>query len=155
AFLDGLDGAPVPVPREGRCLAALGERMLALSAERSLGAHSYFVPVEHTRAARAQLGPGPLIAAELTCVLDTDAERARATAADFSARYLGLRNYVHNLERFGFTADDLAGGGSPRLIDAVIAHGSAEDVAAVARAHLDAGADHVCLQPLNAPALPE
>ena len=144
-FLDGLDAAPTPVPRDRRCLAALGPRMLALSAERSLGALTYFVPVEHTRFAREQMGSAALVATELACVIDDDAERARATAREYAQTYLALRNYTSNLRRFGFSEADIENGGSDRLIDAVIPHGTAAEIAAVVRAHLDAGADHVCL----------
>lgn len=153
-FLDGIDAAEVPVPREDRCLAALQPKMLELSATRSRGAHTYFVPVEHTRAAREQLGRGPLIATELACVVDTDTERAREAARGYAKLYLGLRNYTNNLLRFGFTEGDIADGGSDRLIDAVIPHGSAEEIAAVARAHFDAGADHVCFQPVGVRGIP-
>ncbi len=96
AFLDGLDTAPASVPRTRRCLAALGPRMLELSAERSLGAHTYFVPVDHTRAARELLGETPILAPELACVLDGDVESARAKARAYAALYLGLRNYTNN-----------------------------------------------------------
>jgi len=154
SFFDGLDSADRPVPRDARCAAALAPRMLELSAERALGAHTYFVPVEHTRATRELLGEGPLIATELACVLDTDAERARASARAYAELYLGLRNYTTNLRRFGFGEADLGGGGSDRLIDAVVPHGDAEAIAAVARAHLDAGADHVCLQPVGVSGVP-
>jgi probable F420-dependent oxidoreductase len=154
AFLDGLDGADPPLPRDGRCLAALGPKMLDLSAERSLGAHPYFVPVEHARAARERLGPGALLAPEFACVLDTDVERARAAARKYAALYLGLRNYTSNLLRFGFTEQDIAGGGSDRLIDAIVPHGSAEEIAAVAHAYRDAGADHVCLQVVGVSGVP-
>jgi probable F420-dependent oxidoreductase len=154
AFLDGLDAAATPVPQEGRCLAALGPKMLDLCAERTHGALPYFVPVEHTRFARQRLGAGPLLATELACVLDTDDQRARATAREYARMYLGLRNYAGNLRRFGFTDEDLGGGGSDRLIDAVIPHGSAEQIAAVVQAHLEAGADHVCLQPVGVRGIP-
>jgi probable F420-dependent oxidoreductase len=110
--------------------------------------------VEHTRAARERLGPGKLVAPELACVVDTDPERARAIARDYAKLYLGLRNYTQNLLGVGFTEADIADGGSDRLIDAVIPHGSAEQIAEVARAHLDAGADHVCLQPLGEEGIP-
>jgi probable F420-dependent oxidoreductase len=153
-FLDGLDAAPDPPPPAERCLAALRPRMLELARERSAGSHTYFVPVEHTRIARERLGPGKLLAPELTCVVDTDADRARAVARDFAKLYLGLRNYTQNLLDLGYTEDDIAGGGSDRLIDAVIPHGSAEEIAEVVRAHLDAGADHVCLQPLGEKGIP-
>jgi probable F420-dependent oxidoreductase len=153
-FLDGLDAAAEPVPQDERCLAALGPRMLELSAERSLGAIPYFVSLEHTRFAREQLGPGGLLAPELACVLDTEDTRARQTARHYAQLYLRLRNYTSNLLRFGFTEEDIADGGSDRLIDAVIPHGSPEQIAESVRAHLDAGADHVCLQPLGADGIP-
>lgn len=153
-FLDGLDAAPEPLPRERRCLAALGPRMLALAAERSRGVLSYFVPVEHTRFARAELGDSALLAAELACVVDENAERARAAARRYAQTYLTLRNYTSNLLRFGFSGDDVAGGGSDRLIDAVIPHGTAAEIAEVARAHLEAGADHVCVQPVGVGGVP-
>jgi probable F420-dependent oxidoreductase len=149
AFFDGLDAAPEPVPREERVAAALGPKMLDLCAERSLGTHPYFVSVEHTRFARERLGPDALIAPEVAVVVEPDEETGRAAARKYAKLYLGLRNYTNNLRRFGYTDDDIADGGSDRLIDAVIPHGSAEQVAEAVRAHLDAGADHVCLQPLG------
>jgi probable F420-dependent oxidoreductase len=154
AFLDGLDASPNPPPVKERCLAALGPKMLELAAERAAGAHTYFVPVEHTRFAREQLGSGKLVALELACVLDTDPVRAKAVARDYAELYLGLRNYTQNLLRFGFTDADIADGGSDRLIDAIIPQGSAEQIAEVVGAHLDAGADHICLQPLGEECIP-
>ncbi|MBV9917009.1 MAG: LLM class F420-dependent oxidoreductase [Solirubrobacterales bacterium] len=154
AFLDGLDASPAPPPVEERCLAALGPRMLDLAGERTGGAHPYFVPVEHTRFARDQLGSGKLLAPELACVVDTDPVRARAVAREYAKLYLGLRNYTQNLLRFGFSEVDVARGGSDALIDAVIPQGSAEQIAEVVRAYLDAGADHVCLQPLGEEGIP-
>jgi probable F420-dependent oxidoreductase len=153
-FLDDLDAADTPVPREERCLAALGPKMLDLSAERSLGAHPYFVPVEHTRFARGRIGERALLAPELACVLDTDTEQARVKARKYAQVYLGLRNYTSNLLRFGFTHADLAHGGSDTLIDAIIPHGTGNEIAAVAREHLDAGADHVCLQAVGVSGIP-
>jgi probable F420-dependent oxidoreductase len=154
AFLDGLDGADPPLPRDERCLAALGPKMLDLAAERTRGVLSYFVPVEHTRSARERMSDGRLLAVELACVVDREAERARATARKYAQMYLRLRNYTSNLLRFGFSEEDIADGGSDRLIDAVIPHGNAGQIAEVVRAHLDAGADHVCLQPLGASGIP-
>jgi len=148
-FFDGLDAAPEPVPRDQRAAAALGPKMLDLVAERSLGAHTYFVPVEHTRFARERLGPGALVAPEVAVVVEPDDETARAAARRYAELYVGLSNYTNNLKRFGFTDADIADGGSDRMIDAVIPHGSAEQVAEAVRAHLDAGADHVALQPLG------
>jgi probable F420-dependent oxidoreductase len=148
-YFDGLDAAPQPVPRDERVAAALGPKMLDLAASRSLGTHPYFTPPEHTRFARERVGPAALVAPELAVVLDPVPERARERARSYAATYLRLRNYTSNLLRFGFTEADLAGGGSDRLIDAVIPHGTAEAVAEAVQAHLDAGADHVCVQPLS------
>src|SRR4051794_29377809 len=128
-FLDGLDASDTPPPVDERCLAALGPKMLDLASERTAGSHTYFVPVEHTRAARERLGPGKLIATELACVVDTDPVRAKAVAREYAEIYLGLSNYVNSLLKFGFTEDDVANGGSDRLIDAVIPQGSAEQIA--------------------------
>jgi probable F420-dependent oxidoreductase len=153
-FLDGIDRAEPPIPRDRRAIAALAPKMLGLSAERSLAALPYFVQVAHTRAARELLGPGVLLAPEVACVLDEDAERARATAREYARLYLGLSNYTSNLIRHGFTEQDIVGGGSDRLIDAVVPHGSAEDIAAVVGEHFDAGADHVALQVLGEPGIP-
>jgi probable F420-dependent oxidoreductase len=154
AFVDGLDDSPTPPPADARCLAALGPKMLDLAGERTAGTHTYFVPVEHTRFARERLGPGKIVAPELACVVDTDPERARAVARDYAELYLGLGNYARSLLRFGFTEQDVADGGSGRLIDAVIPHGTAEQIAEVVQAHFDAGADHVCLQPLGEHGIP-
>jgi probable F420-dependent oxidoreductase len=137
------------VPREQLVAAALGPKMLDLAAERSLGTHPYFTPVEHTAFARERVGAEALVAPELAVVVEEDAERARAIAREYAASYLRLTNYTSNLLRFGFTEDDIGGGGSDRLIDAVIPHGPPEAIAEVVRAHWEAGADHVCLQPLG------
>jgi probable F420-dependent oxidoreductase len=154
AFLDGLDAATAPVPRSRRCLAALGPKMLTLSAERTLGAHTYFVPVDHTRAARGTLGETAILAPELACVLDADPVSARAKARAYAALYLGLGNYTNNLLNHGFNEQDIANGGSDRLIDAIIPQGGAGEIAAVARQHLSAGADHVCLQTAGVGGIP-
>jgi probable F420-dependent oxidoreductase len=153
-FLDGVDSAETPIPVDRRCLAALRPKMLDLAGQRSCGAHTYFVPVDHTRAARKQLGEGRLLATELACVVDTDADSARAKARGYAKLYLGLSNYTGNLLAFGFTEQDIADGGSDRLIDAIVPHGSAEQIAAAAREHLAAGADHVCLQPVGTQGIP-
>jgi probable F420-dependent oxidoreductase len=153
-FLDGLDAAEAPLPVDRRCLAALAPKTLALSAERSLGTIPYFTAVAHTRAARAQLGPAPLVAPELAFALDDDAERAREIAREYAHRYLELRNYTSNLLRSGFSEQDLDAGGSDRLLDAVVPSGSVEEIAALARAHFDAGADHVALQSLGETGIP-
>jgi probable F420-dependent oxidoreductase len=110
--------------------------------------------VEHTRLARERVGPGVLVAPELTVVLERDVERGRELARNFADPYLQRRNYAANLLRHGFTDEDLANGGSNRLIDAIVPHGSAEQLAEAVRAHLDAGADHVCLQPVGHAGVP-
>jgi probable F420-dependent oxidoreductase len=154
AFLDGLDASSDPPAADERCLAALAPKMLDLARERSAGSHLYFVSVAHTRLARQRLGPGKLVAPELACVVDTDSDRARAIARAYAKSYLGLENYRRALLESGFSADDLADGGSERLLDTVVPQGSAEQIAEVVRAHLDAGADHVCLQPLGEEGIP-
>ena len=154
AFLDGLDAAEPPQPTDRRCVAALAPKMLSLSAERSLGAIPYFISLDHTSAARAQLGAGPLLAPEVACVVDDDAESARGAAREFASVYLRMSNYTNNLLRFGFSDEDVAGGGSDRLIDAVVPHGTADELAGVARAHLAAGADHVAMQVVGEPGIP-
>jgi probable F420-dependent oxidoreductase len=153
-FLDGLDEAEQPVPRERRCVAALGPKMLDLAAQRSLGTHPYFTPVAHTRFARERVGPDALVAPELACVLDTDSERARASARKYAQFYFGLSNYTSNLLKFGYDEEDLADGGSDRLIDEIVPQGGAAEIAAAVRAHLDAGANHVCLQTVGVTGIP-
>jgi len=150
AYLDHMDAARYTGPEldvpPGRVLAALGPRMLALAAERTDGAHPYFVPVEHTAMARAALGPVPFLAVEQTAVLSSEPAEARGIAREFATRYLDLPNYANNLRRMGYSDEDVVGGGSDRLIDAVIAWGGVEDIAGRVLSHLDAGADHVCIQ---------
>lgn len=150
-YLDELDAATPPVPEDDRALAALGPRVLALAGGRTAGAHPYLTTPEHTRRAREVLGPGPLLAPEQKVVLQTDAGRAREVARSGASRYLRLPNYANNLRRLGFTDDDLASGGSDRLVDAIVAWGSADAIAERVRAHHDAGADHVCVQVLADP----
>jgi len=135
------------VPQDGLVLAALGPKVLRLAADRAAGAIPYLVPPEHTRQARAILGPGPLLAPEHKVVLDTDPQRARALGRSRVRNpYLGLVNYTSNLRRLGWADTDLADGGSDALIDALVAHGTPGQVAAQLTRHLDAGADHVCIQ---------
>ncbi|MBN6058011.1 LLM class F420-dependent oxidoreductase, partial [Nonomuraea sp. RK-328] len=151
-----MDEAARDLPPAGtpRVLAALRPRMLELSRDRADGAHTYFVPPEHTAAARGILGPDRLLIPEQAVVLETDPRRAREIARAHMAYYLNLPNYPNNLRELGYTDEDLAGGGSDRLADAIVAWGDAAAIAARVRAHLDAGADHVAIQPL-APAAPD
>ncbi|WP_432563775.1 LLM class F420-dependent oxidoreductase [Kineococcus sp. SYSU DK003] len=148
-YLDALAAQPRAVPADRLVLAALGPRMLELARERTAGAHPYFVTVEHTAFAREALGSGPLLAPEVGVVLETDPDQARATARDHMEMYLQLPNYTNNLRRFGWGDDDLLGGGSDRLVDALIPWGSVEDVAAGVQRHVDAGADEVAVQVLG------
>jgi probable F420-dependent oxidoreductase len=153
SYLDQLDD--LKVPAGGRMLAALGPRVLRLSAERSAGALPYLVTPEHTRQARQVLGTGPLLAPEQKLVLETDPERARAIGRPrVQNPYLGLTNYLSSLRRLGWTDADFADGGSDALIDALAVHGDAAAIAGGVTAHLEAGADHVAVQVLNPDLLP-
>jgi len=150
-YLERMDGSPfrgvAPAEAPNRVLAALGPKMLALSAEMADGAHPYFVPVEHTVIAREAIGPDKLLAVEQMVVLESDPSTARAIARKHMAVYLGLPNYANNLVRLGFSAEEVADG-SDRVVDAIVAWGSLDDVLARVNAHHDAGADHVCVQVL-------
>jgi probable F420-dependent oxidoreductase len=151
-YLDALDRggrASPPVPQQGRALAALGPRMLRLAGSRSLGAHPYLVTPEHTRRAREILGDTPLLAPEQKVVLETDPAKAREIGRRSVSFYLKAPNYVHNLHRLGYAEEDLAGGGSDRLVDALVAWGDANAVLARVREHHEAGADHVSIQVLT------
>jgi probable F420-dependent oxidoreductase len=152
-YLDQLDAvdyagpapaAPVPV-----VLAALRPRMLQLARERTAGAHPYLTPVEHTARAREVLGPEALLAPEVSIALEPDPDRARERARSFMKHYLTLSNYTNNLRDFGYDDADLADGGSDRLVDAIVGWGDEDAVALRVRAHLEAGADHVCVQPVG------
>jgi probable F420-dependent oxidoreductase len=135
------------VPATGIVLAALGPRVLRLAAERTAGAIPYLVTPEHTRQARELLGPGALLAPEHKAALNSDVAQARQLGRRRVRNpYLGLVNYTSNLRRLGFTDADVTGDGSDALIDALVALGGPEQVAAQLGAHLAAGADHVCVQ---------
>lgn len=156
AYLDQMDSglyaaaAPTSTPR--RVLAALGPRMLALSAERGLGAHPYFVPPEHTKIARDVLGNGPLLAPEQAVLLETDPTKAREVARKFMSTYIRLPNYANNLRRLGYTDADLGDKTTPpsdRMVDAIVAWGTIDQAVARIKAHFDAGASHVSIQVLD------
>ena len=148
-YLDGLDAAPEPVPSTDRVLAALGPKMLELARTRAAGTHPYLVVPEHTAAARAALGDGPLVAPEQGVVLTTDPTRAREVARQHLSVYVTLPNYVNNWFRLGFTEEDTLDGGSDRLVDALVVWGDEDAILARVQEHRDAGADHVCLQVLG------
>ena len=154
-YLAGMDkGAEVyravqPAQKPARVLAALGPKMLELAGEQADGAHTYFVPPEHTGEARRRLGEGKLLAPEQAVVLERDPETAREIARRHTASYLRLPNYTNNLKRFGFDDDDFADAGNDRLVDTIVAWGDDSAILKRVKAHLDAGADHVAVQVLD------
>ncbi|MFC9902942.1 LLM class F420-dependent oxidoreductase [Rhodococcus sp. NPDC127593] len=147
-YLDTLDENAVPAER--RVLAALGPRVLALAADRTAGAHPYLVTPDHTRSARDTLGDGPLLAPEHKIAVGTDRDHTLTLGRKGLKTYLNLRmkNYLNNFRRLGFTDSDFGDGGSEALIDALVAQGTPQTIATQLREHLDAGADHVAIQPL-------
>jgi probable F420-dependent oxidoreductase len=155
-YLDRMDDAMrayqavKPVAAPPRVLAALGPKMLALAAERAQGAHPYLVTPDHTAKARSTLGPGRWLLPEQAVVLETNPDQARSIARRHISRYLDLPNYRNNWRRLGFSEEDFESGGSGRLVDALVAWGDAEAVSKRVKDHLDAGADHVCLQVFDA-----
>ncbi len=153
AYLEAMAEAPYtavePAVKPPMVLAALGPKMLKLSAEAADGAHPYFTPPEHTAMAREVLGQGPLLAPEQMVVIDGDLERARDVARVNMARYLRLPNYTNNLRRCGFTQTDIDDV-SDRLVDGIVACGDIDVTIDRVQQHLDAGADHVCIQVLVA-----
>ena len=152
-YLDAMQSAfyrgPEPAEDAPLMLAALRPAMLRLARSRARGAHPYFPTPEHTARAREILGPGVWLAPEQKVLLETDADKARAVARVAMQIYLGLPNYQNNLKWLGFTDDDIGNGGSDRLVDAIVAWGEEAAIARRIRAHHDAGADHVCIQPLR------
>jgi probable F420-dependent oxidoreductase len=151
--------APPPPEKPQTVIAALGPKMLELAKTHCDGAHPYCVNPEHTKQARAILGPGKLLCPEQTVLLETDATKARRIARTWLSRYLSMDNYRNNLLRLGFASQELDGGGSDRVVDAIIAWGDEAAIRARVDAHWAAGADHVCIQALNpneaTPALPD
>jgi probable F420-dependent oxidoreductase len=158
-YLQSMAAAPYnsvpPAAPPQTVLAALGPKMLELSAELTDGAHPYNVTPEHTAQARAILGAHKLLCVEQGAILEADAARARARARQFLALYLGLPNYVNNWRRLGFGDTDFAGGGSDRLVDAVIAWGDEKAIRTRIEQHWQAGADHVCVQAIGPTAIPD
>ncbi|MFZ0832104.1 MAG: LLM class F420-dependent oxidoreductase [Mycobacterium sp.] len=149
SFLDGLDNAETPVPTDRRVLAALGPKMLELAKTRSAGAHPYLVTPKHTARAREALGTGPLLLPEQTVILCESRDEARPIGAAWLQSYLALPSYANNLLRLGFSGEDLAEV-SDRLFDAIIAWGDEEAILRSVAEHQEAGADHVCIQALDA-----
>jgi probable F420-dependent oxidoreductase len=153
AYLEAMKGkpymAPLPPSEPPVLLAALRPRMLRLAKELAQGAHPYFVPPEHTARARETLGKGPWLAPEQMVLRETDRDKARTIARNAMRIYLGLPNYQNNLRWLGYDDHDLQNGGSDRLVDAIVCWGDEKAIASRIQAHLDAGADHVCIQPLR------
>ncbi len=151
AYLEAMAAAKITIqaPSRNVVLAALGPNMLALARDLTQGAHPYCVTPEHTALARDILGPGRWLCVEQKICLTNDAATARTVAAAQMARYLALPNYRNNWLRLGFTQDDLAGQGSERFLDAMVAWGDEASIRARIDAHYAAGADHVCLQPFD------
>ncbi|MCU0261927.1 MAG: TIGR03620 family F420-dependent LLM class oxidoreductase [Ilumatobacteraceae bacterium] len=151
-YLAAMDASPYravgPQERPPRVLAALGPKMLELSRDAADGAHPYWTTPEHTAEARSILGPGKLLCVEQKVVLSTDAEQARAAGNAALSIYAALPNYRNNWLRLGFTDDEIERR-DPRFVDAVVAWGDADAIRARVQAHYDAGADHVCIQPLS------
>lgn len=152
-YLEGMDSAPYqaaqPSAKPPRVIAALGPKMLELARDKCTGAHPYFVSPEHTRMAREILGPDKWLCVEQKVILETDAKKARELARPVAQIYTGLPNYRNNWLRMGLTEADFENGGSDRFIDATFAWGSVEKVKARIQEHFDAGASHVCIQPVN------
>jgi probable F420-dependent oxidoreductase len=148
-YLDKLD--EYGVPKNSRVVAALGPKVLKLAAERSAGAHPYLTTPEHTAEARRLIGPEALLAPEHKAVLTTDPEKARAVGRKALEIYLNLANYLNSWKRLGFTDEDVRKPGSDRLVDAVVAYGTPDEIAARLKEHITAGADHVAVQVLTGP----
>jgi probable F420-dependent oxidoreductase len=145
-YLDALERHAPQGTDPARVLAALGPRMLELAGRRTLGTHPFMVPVAHTRRARETLGPGKLVAPELSVILETDITRARERAREEMTLYFGLPNYTNEWRRLGYTDEDLREPGSDRLVDDIYAYGALDAIAERIREHHEAGADHVCLR---------
>jgi probable F420-dependent oxidoreductase len=153
AYLRAMRDTPYPAPPPPEpppvIVAALRPRMMALAAELADGAHPYNTTPEHTAEARRILGPGKLLCPEVWVLLESDPAKARAAARAALSRYLALENYVNAWHRQGFGDDELAGGGSNRFLDAIVAWGDEQTISARIKEHWDAGADHVCIQPIS------
>lgn len=152
-YLDQMAAAPYTSVPPGEdpptVIAALGPKMLALAAEQTAGAHPYFVSPDHTAMAREILGPDKWLCVEQKVILEPDPARARELARPAAQMYLALPNYRNNWLRMGLTEADLNDGGSDRFIDATFAWGTQARIEARIREHFDAGASHVCIQPVN------
>jgi probable F420-dependent oxidoreductase len=158
AYLDAMEKAlymgPKPPEEVPVVIAALRPKMLELAATRTRGAHPYLVPPEHTARAREILGKRALLLPEQMVMLETDAGKARAAAREALKMYLRLPNYQNNLKWLGYGDAEFEGGGSDRLVDAIVAWGDEAAIARRVKAHHDAGADHVCIQPLRSDGQP-
>lgn len=142
-YLDELDTFKEPTPR---VLAAYGPKMLDMARDRADGAHTYKVTVAHTAQARELLGPDTFLAVEHAVLFEPDPDKARLVAREHLHRYLNGAFNIAKFRRLGYTEDDLAGGGSDRIVDDLVFWGDLDTVVAKLRGHVDAGADHVAIQ---------
>jgi len=153
SYLEAMDKAPYRAERPStpvhRVVGALGPAMLSLAAEKTDGAHPYMVPTQHTAWARNILGPTALLCPDQMVVLESDRRKAMEIARSRIGVYLGQPHYTNNLKRFGYTEDDFRDGGSDRMVHALVAMGSLEDIAQRVKEHLELGADHISVQPLT------
>ena len=152
-YLESMDASPYtsvpPSEKPKRVIAALGPKMLELARDHCDGAHPYFTSPDHTRMASEILGPGKMLCVEQKVVMETDPAKARELARGVAQIYINLPNYRNNWLRMGLTEDDLENGGSDRFIDATFAWGTVDAIKARLKEHFDAGASHVCIQPVN------
>lgn len=147
SYLDDLEAAGMAM--DNTCLAALGPKMMALSGERTAGAHPYLTTPGHSAEARGILGPGKLLAPEQGVIFESDPAKLRAVAEDALTNYKMLPNYCNNWMRLGLDKEQDIDPVSDRMIDEIFAHGSTEAMAARVKAHHDAGANHVCVQVIS------
>lgn len=154
AYLEKMSSSPysgpAPKSKPKTVIAALGPKMLKLAAQRCDGAHPYFTSPDHTRMAREVMGPDPHLCVEQKVVLESDPSVARNAARRAASMYLALPNYRNNWLRMGLSEDDISGQGSDRFIDATFAWGNVDALRARIQEHFDAGASHVCVQPISA-----
>jgi probable F420-dependent oxidoreductase len=152
-YLNAMDEAPYmafpPATEPKRLIAALGPRMLELARDKCAGAHPYFTSPKHTKMAREILGPDALLCVEQKVLLEADADIARKAARAVASVYMGLPNYRNNWLRMGLNESDFENGGSDKFIDETFAWGNLEQVRDRIEEHYAAGADHVCIQPVN------
>lgn len=152
AYLEAMKNAPYngfpPAEDPPTVIAALGPKMLELAAEACQGAHPYFSSPDHTRMAREIMGPDAMLCVEQKVILESDADKARELARPVAQIYSGLPNYRNNWLRMGLSEDDI-NNLSDKFIDTTFAWGDVDAIKGRIAEHMDAGATHVCIQPVN------